>query len=156
MLKKIWCVPVATWFRPIATLAYRCSTVSYSTFVICFVSKVMPYFTSTVPCLFILGVLILFNVFDPSHCSVVTFTGCAAIWEELFCNCSKIMISYHLKYNIYRYFSSTRIPHIPNRIYLTFLFTSLKRCYFELSILFYNNVNVFTVTIASLLNKSMN
>ncbi len=47
---------------------------------------------------------------------VVAFTGCAAIWEALpptgaFCNCSvwntelrKNMISYLLKYNIYRYF----------------------------------------------------
>ncbi len=64
-------------------------------------------------------------VFDQSRCSVVTFTGCTAIWEALpptgaFRNCSelntelsKTMISYRLKYNIYRYFSSTGIPRIP-------------------------------------------
>ncbi len=73
MLKKIWCVPVATWFIPIATLAYRCSEVSSFTFVICFVSKVMPYFTSTVLFLLISDALIEFNLFDPSRCSVVTF-----------------------------------------------------------------------------------
>ncbi len=116
---------MATWCRPIATLAYRCSKVSSFTFVICFVSKVMPYFTSTVLCLLISDALIEFHLFDPSRCSVVTFTGCTAIWEALpptgvFRNCSvwntelsKIMISNRLKYNIYRYFSSTGIPRIP-------------------------------------------
>ncbi len=64
---------MATWFRPIATLASRCSKVSSFTFVICFVSKVMPYFNSTVLCLLISGALIEFNLFDPSRCSVVTF-----------------------------------------------------------------------------------
>ncbi len=72
MLKKIWCVPVATWFIPIATLAYRCSKVSSFTFVICFVSKVMPYFTSTVLCLLISGALVVSSVWSIG-CSVVTF-----------------------------------------------------------------------------------
>ncbi len=72
MLKKIWCVPVATWFIPIATLAYRCSNLSSFTFVICFVSKVMPYFTSTVLCLLISGALVVSSVWSIG-CSVVTF-----------------------------------------------------------------------------------
>ncbi len=72
MLKKIWCVPVATWFIPIATLAYRCSKVSSFSFVICFVSKVMPYFTSTVLCLLISGALVVSSVWSIG-CSVVTF-----------------------------------------------------------------------------------
>ncbi len=72
MLKKIWCVPVTTWFIPIATLAYRCSNLSSFTFVICFVSKVMPYFTSTVLCLLISGALVVSSVWSIG-CSVVTF-----------------------------------------------------------------------------------
>ncbi len=64
---------MATWCRPIATLAYRCSKVSSFTFVVCFVSKVMPYFTSIVLCLLISDALIEFNLFDPSRCSIVTF-----------------------------------------------------------------------------------
>ncbi len=73
--------------------------------------------------LLILGALIEFNLFDPSRCSVVRFTGFAAIWEAKCCELrnssiwntemSKIMISYRLKYNRYRYFSSTGIPRIP-------------------------------------------
>ncbi len=57
---------------PIATLAYRCSKVSSFTFVICFVSKVMPYFTSTVLCLLISGALVVSSVWSIG-CSVVTF-----------------------------------------------------------------------------------
>ncbi len=33
--------------------------------------------------LLISGALIEFNLLDPSRCSVVTFTGCASIWEAL-------------------------------------------------------------------------
>ncbi len=58
--------------------------------------------------LLISGALIEFHLFNPSCCSVVTFTGCAAIWEALpptgapwnsrvsNSELSKIMISYPL------------------------------------------------------------
>ncbi len=100
--------------------------VSSFTFIFCFVWKVIPYFPSTVHYLLIVGALIEFNLFDPLCCSVVTFTGCAAIFEALSptgeirnssvwnTELSKIMISYRLKYNRYRYFSSTSISRIPN------------------------------------------
>ncbi len=109
----------------IATLAYRCSKVSSFTFVICFVSKVMPYFSSTVLFIYTFWVHWWFHLFDQSCCSGVTFTVCTAIWKALpptgaFHNCSvwntelsKIMISYHVKYNIYRYSSWFGIPRIP-------------------------------------------
>ncbi len=108
-LKKVWCVPVATW---LAMLAYRCSKVSSFTLVICFVYKVTPYFTSTVLWLLISGALIVSSVWSIMllYCHIyrlrsnlgnhlqVHFTT-AEYDTEL----SKIMISYRLKYNIYRY-----------------------------------------------------
>ncbi len=75
--------------------------------------------------LLVSGTLIEFYLFDPSHSFVVTFTGCTAIWEALSptgelrnssisnTELSKIMISYNLKYDRYRYFYSTGIPRIP-------------------------------------------
>ncbi len=106
--------------------------VSSFTFIICFVWKIMPYFTSTVLYLLISGALIEFNLFDPSSCSVVRFTGFAAIWEAIFIRnssvwnteMSKIMISYRLKYNRYRYSSSTGIPRIPRTQIKIFLMES--------------------------------
>ncbi len=83
-LKKVWCVPVATW---LAMLAYRCSKVSSFTLVICFVYKVTPYFTSTVLWLLISGVLIclIHRVALLSHLPVAQQFGKPP--TGAFCNC---------------------------------------------------------------------
>ncbi len=126
-LKSYVLPPVAmiyTWF--IATLAYRCSKGQFIHLchLFCMQSNAIFHFYGSLY-LLISGALIEFHRFDPSCCSFVTFTGCAAIWEALpptgaFHNSSvwntefsKIMISYRLKHNIYLYFSSTGISRIP-------------------------------------------
>ncbi len=112
MLSKIWCVA-------------SCGQFVHLYHLFCMKSNAIFHFYCSLY-LLISGALIEFNLFDPSRCSVVRFTGLAAIWEALPPNgelqnssvwnteMSKIMISYRLKYNRYRYFSITGIPRIPN------------------------------------------
>ncbi len=112
MLSKIWCVA-------------SCGQFVHLYHLFCMKSNAIFHFYCSLY-LLISGALIEFNLFDPSRCSVVRFTGLAAIWEALpptgehrnssvwHTEMSKIMISYRLKYNRYRYFSSTGIPRIPS------------------------------------------
>ncbi len=119
MLKKIWCVPVATWFIPIATLVYRCSNLSSFTF-FCIESNAIFHFYCSlfinfrcagsficlIHRLFCCHILPVAQQFR-KHCHLQVHFATAAYTELC-----KIMISYRLKYNKYRYFSSTGIPRI--------------------------------------------